>query len=296
MKIGFIGLGHMGSPMATRLCQTGFDVTVFDLIPTAVATLVKVGATAAVDIASLAQHCAIIITMLPQGEHVEAVYLGENGLFAHAKVGTLFIDCSSIGVDTTRQLASLATRQGYSHLDAPVSGGMSGAINGTLTFMVGGKFNDFNQAASVFAAMGNHCVHAGDHGNGQAAKICNNMLLGISMIATSEAFVLANKLGLDKQVFFDIAANASGQCWSLTQYCPVPGPVPSSPANHDYQPGFSTAMMLKDLRLSQAAAAKVGASTPLGAQATALYTLLNNHGLNQADFSAIIKLLQGDLT
>ncbi len=295
MKIGFIGLGHMGAPMATNLCQKGFDVTVFDLVPQAIETLVTVGATAALTITSIAQCCDVIITMLPQGEHVEAVCTGDNGLFAHAKPGTLFIDCSSIAVDMTRQLAKLAISKDCSHLDAPVSGGMIGAINGTLTFMVGGELSDFTRAMCLFEAMGIHIFHAGGHGNGQAAKICNNMLLGISMIGTSEAFVLANKLGLDNQTFFDIASNASGQCWSMTHYCPVPGPVPTSPANHAHQPGFTTAMMLKDLRLSQTAAAQVGVSTPLGASAMALYTLLNNHGLAQTDFSAIIKLLQGDL-
>ena len=293
--IGFIGLGHMGKPMASNLCQKGFAVTVYDLVPSAVAELVALGAKAAPDCHSLAQHCDIIITMLPQSEHVEAICLNELGLFAHAKVGTLLIDCSSIAVDTTRALAMQAHALGLHYLDAPVSGGVTGATNGALTFMVGGDANDFEIARPLFQAIGKNIFHAGMHGNGQAAKICNNMLLGISMIGTSEAFVLAEKLGLASDVFFQIASVSSGQCWSMTSYCPVPGPVPTSPANHDYAAGFSTAMMLKDLRLSQAAAAQVGASTPLGAAATALYTLLNNSGLNQADFSAIIQLLQGKL-
>ena len=295
MNIGFIGLGHMGQPMASNLCQKGFSVTVFDLVPTAVAALVDLGATAAQDIPSLASKCDIIITMLPQGEHVEAVCLTDNGLFAHAKAGTLIIDCSSIAVDMTRELARLANLQGLLTLDAPVSGGVTGATNGTLTFMVGGPAENLERARPLFEAMGKHVLHAGATGNGQAAKICNNMLLGISMIGTAEAFVLANKLGLSNEAFFNIASVSSGQCWSMTSYCPVPGPVPTSPANRDYQAGFTTAMMLKDLRLSQAAAAKVSASTPLGAEATALYTLLNNNGLAQADFSAIIQLLQGTL-
>lgn len=293
--IGFIGLGHMGKPMASNLCQKGFAVIVFDLNANAVAELVALGAVAAADSHYLAQRCDIIITMLPQSEHVEAICGGEQGLFLHAKKGTFIIDCSSIAVDTTRRLAMQAQAQGLHYLDAPVSGGVTGATQGSLTFMVGGEKTDFDSVQPVLNAMGKNIFHAGLHGNGQAAKICNNMLLGISMIGTSEAFVLAEKLGLASETFFKIASVSSGQCWSMTSYCPLPGPVPTSPANHDYAAGFTTAMMLKDLRLSQAAAAQVGASTPLGAAATALYTLLNNSDLTQADFSAIIKLLQGNL-
>lgn len=296
MKIGFIGLGHMGQPMAMNLLRhKGFELRVYDISNDAVATLTHLGATAVASAAELVPWSDVIITMLPQGEHVASLCLGDQGLFNHATAGTLFIDCSSIAIDTSRQLAQAATQRGLAILDAPVSGGVTGATNGTLTFMVGGQTDAFDRALPIFNAMGQHIFHAGPSGNGQAAKICNNMLLGISMIATSEAFVLAEKCGLDSNTFFNIASVSSGQCWSMTQYCPAPGLVPSSPANRDYQAGFSTAMMLKDLRLSQRAAEQMGVSTPLGAEATALYTLLNNLGLNQHDFSAIIKLLQGKL-
>lgn len=295
MNIGFIGLGHMGLPMASNLCRKGFAVTAFDLNTDAVHTLVELGATAATSLKAMAEQMDVIITMLPQGDHVESVCLGDEGLFQHSKTGTLFIDSSSIAVDTSRHLATVAEQRGLHILDAPVSGGVNGATQGTLTFMVGGNTDTFERAKPILSAMGKHIFHTGDHGTGQAAKICNNMLLGISMVGTAEAFVLAEKLGLSAQTFYDVASVSSGQCWSMTQYCPVPGPVASSPANFDYQAGFTIAMLLKDLRLSQRAAEKVGASTPLGAHTTALYTLLNNLGLPQKDFSAIIQLLQGQL-
>lgn len=295
MNIGFIGLGHMGYPMASNLCHKDFAITVYDLNADAVQSLVTLGAQAASSIPAMAQQMDVIITMLPQGDHVESVCLGENGVFRHAKAGTLIIDCSSIAVDTSRQLATLGEQQGLHVLDAPVSGGVHGATQGSLTFMVGGRSDVFERAKPILTAMGKNIFHTGDHGTGQAAKICNNMLLGISMIGTAEAFVLAEKLGLSAQTFFDVASVSSGQCWSMSQYCPVPGPVAKSPANFDYQAGFTTAMLLKDLRLSQRAAEKAGVSTPLGAHTTALYTLLHNLGLDQKDFSAIIKLLQGQL-
>lgn len=294
MIIGFIGLGHMGQPMASNLCRHGFALKVYDVVPQAVQALSDLGAQGVSEVSQLAD-CDVIITMLPQGEQVLDICLGDPGLFNRAKAGTLFIDCSSIAVDTSRQLAQAAKEHGFRMLDAPVSGGVNGAEQGTLTFMVGGEEQAFAQAQPLFHAMGNHIFHAGASGNGQAAKICNNMLLGISMIGTAEAFNLAEKLGLDPQVFYNISSVSSGQCWSMTSYCPVPGPVASSPANRDYQAGFTAAMMLKDLRLSQQAAYQVGASTPLGAEATALYTLLTNLGLNQKDFSAIIKLFQGSI-
>jgi 3-hydroxyisobutyrate dehydrogenase len=233
--------------------------------------------------------------MLPAGAHVRSVYLGDDGLIATAAKGTLMIDCSTIDVATAREVIAAATAAGHAMIDAPVSGGVGGAEAGTLTFMVGGADEAFERAKAILEAMGKNIVHAGGAGNGQAAKICNNMLLGISMIGTCEAFALAEKLGLDHQKLFDISSKASGQNWSLTTYCPVPGPVPTSPANRDYQPGFAVSMMLKDLRLAQEAAAKAGASTPLGAEAAALYALYENAGHGGADFSGIIRMLRGNL-
>jgi len=292
-KIGFIGLGHMGSPMAKNLLQQHHQVTVFDLAPQAVADLVAAGAQAAKSLPELAQQAEIIITMLPTGEHVQKVCGGPDGLFAHVAPGTLFIDSSSIAVDSAQDLNQQATKAGLRMVDAPVSGGVAAATAGTLTFMVGGSEENFAHAQPILEAMGKAVIHAGPAGTGQAAKICNNMILGISMIAVSEAFTLGKKLGLDPQKLFDISSKASGQCWSMTSYCPVPGILPNVPANRDYAAGFTSAMMLKDLRLSQAAAQKVNAATPLGAEATALFTLFGNLGHSQLDFSAIIKLIEG---
>jgi 3-hydroxyisobutyrate dehydrogenase len=283
----------MGAPMAHNLLKASYPVYVFDMSQTAVASLVEAGAIAATSLADLANKADTIITMLPAGEHVEQVCLGQAGLFAHAKPGTLFIDSSSIAVSTSRNLHQKANAQGMQMLDAPVSGGVAAAQAGTLTFMVGGEDKHYQYAKPILEAMGKKVIHAGQAGNGQAAKICNNMLLGISMIGVAEAFALSKKLGLDAKTFFDISSNASGQCWSMTSYCPVPDIIPTSPANQGYQPGFTAAMMLKDLRLSQNAAQSVGAATPLGAEATALYTLFTNMGQSQMDFSAIIKLIEG---
>ena len=232
--------------------------------------------------------------MLPAGAHVRSVYLDEGGVLSASAPGTLFIDCSTIDVQSARDVAHAAGDAGFDMVDAPVSGGVAGAAGGTLTFMVGGSDTAFRKAEPILAAMGKNIVHAGDAGNGQAAKICNNMILGVSMIGVCEAFVLAEKLGLDHQKLFDISSTASGQCWSLTSYCPVPGPVETAPSNRDYQPGFSAAMMLKDLKLSQEAAQKTSAATPLGAQATALYSLFDAAGHAQTDFSGIIRFLRGE--
>lgn len=289
-KIGFIGLGHMGAPMANNLLKHQHEVHVFDVVPKAVSAIVKAGAIAQKSLPALASNVDVIITMLPTGDNVRDVCLGNDGLFAHAKPNTLFIDSSSIAVDTARELAAHSNIQ---MIDAPVSGGVTGAEAGTLTFMVGGSEANFLRAKPILEAMGKTIVHAGPNGNGQAAKICNNMILGISMIAVAEAFTLGKKLGLDPQKLFEISSHASGQCWSMTSYCPVPGLVPTSPANHEYQAGFTAAMMLKDLKLSQTAAQSVSASTPLGAEATALYTLFNNLGNSQLDFSGIIKMIAG---
>jgi 3-hydroxyisobutyrate dehydrogenase len=235
----------------------------------------------------------IVMTMLPSGVEVREVYLGAGGVLDVASPDTLLVDCSTIDVEVARTVAVAAQAKGLSMLDAPVSGGVGGAQAGTLTFMVGGPQPAFARAKPLLEAMGKTIVHAGPAGNGQAAKICNNMILGISMIAVGEAFVLAEKLGLDHQKLFDIASRSSGQCWSLTNYCPVPGPVPTSPANRDYQPGFTAAMMLKDLKLAQDAARAAGATTPLGAEAAALYGLYVAHGASHGDFSGIIRFLRG---
>jgi 3-hydroxyisobutyrate dehydrogenase len=245
---------------------------------------------------SIAPTCTgadVVITMLPSGKEVREVYLGPEGVLAGVSPGPLLIDCSTIDVETARVVADAAEDRGLAMLDAPVSGGVAGAQGASLTFMVGGTETAFERAQPVLAAMGKTIVHAGGPGNGQAAKICNNLILGVSMIAVSEAFVLAEKLGLAAQKLFDIAAKSSGQCWSLTSYCPVPGPVPNSPANRDYQAGFTAAMMLKDLRLARDAARNAGAVAPLGAGAAAIYERFVEEGGAAADFSGIIRFLRG---
>ena len=292
-KIGFIGLGNMGLPMAQNLIKAGHQVEGVDVSAAATEKLHNAGGVVAETPKVAAQHADAIVTMLPAGQHVRSIYLGNDGIIENARPGTLLIDCSTIDVQTARAVASAAVAKGHLMLDAPVSGGVGGATGGTLTFMVGGSEEAFRKAEPLLQAMGKTIVHAGGSGNGQAAKICNNMVLGISMIAVSEAFVLAEKLGLDKQKLFDISSKSSGQCWSLTNYCPVPGPVPTSPANRDYQAGFTTAMMLKDLALAQDAANAAGAATPLGAEATALYRLYAAQGEAGRDFSGIINMLRG---
>ena len=294
-SIGFIGLGNMGAPMARNLVKAGHALTVFDLSKQAVAALAAAGAAKAATAADAARDAEIVVTMLPAGEHVRAVYLGEGGLLAAAKPGTLFIDSSTIDVPTAREVIAAAEAAGHAMLDAPVSGGVGGAEAGTLTFMVGGKEDAFARAKPVLEKMGKNIFHAGAAGNGQVAKVCNNMILGISMIGVSEAFVLAEKLGLDAQTLFDISSTASGQCWSMTSYCPVPGPVPTSPANRDYKAGFTAGMMLKDLRLAQDASKTAKAPTPLGAQAAQLYALMEASGHDGLDFSGIIKLIKGEI-
>ncbi len=292
-EIGFVGLGNMGGPMAANLIKAGHKLRVFDLSQEAVARLAQAGAAAVSSASEAAAGAEAIITMLPAGQHVRETYLGPQGLVETASRGSLLIDCSTIDVATAREVSAVAASAGHDMLDAPVSGGTGGAQAGTLTFMAGGSDAAFTRAQPLLASMGKTIVHAGGPGNGQAAKICNNMILGISMIAVSEAFALAEKLGLSNQTLFEIASKSSGQCWSLTSYCPVPGPVPASPANRDYAPGFTAAMMLKDLKLAQEASRLAGANTPLGAEAAALYQLLASHGLGALDFSGIFKFLRG---
>jgi len=294
-KIGFIGLGNMGGPMARNLVKAGHALKVFDLSASAVAGLVDAGAEKAATAADAAKGVEFVVTMLPAGEHVRAVYLGDGGLIAAADKGTLFIDSSTIDVPSARDVIAAAEKGGMSMLDAPVSGGVGGAEAGTLTFMVGGSAEAFARAKPILEKMGKNIFHAGAAGNGQVAKVCNNMILGISMIAVSEAFALGEKLGLDAQTLFDISSTASGQCWSMTSYCPVPGPVPTSPANRDYKPGFTAGMMLKDLRLAQDASKAARVPTPLGAQAAQLYALMEASGHDGIDFSGVIKLIKGQI-
>ncbi len=292
-KIGFIGLGNMGGPMAINLIGKGHQLKVFDLMAANVQALVDAGATRAASAGEAAREVEAVVTMLPAGKHVREVYTGVGGVIASASPGTLFIDSSTIDVDSARAVAEAAKAKGFDMVDAPVSGGVAAAAAGTLTFMVGGSDQGFARAKPILEGMGKAIIHAGGSGTGQAAKICNNMILGITMIATCEAFALAEKLGLDHQKLFDISSKASGQTWSLTSYCPVPGPVPTSPANRDYKPGFAAAMMLKDLRLAQEAAAAAGAATPLGHHAMELYEQFEKSGHGGTDFSGIIKMLRG---
>jgi 3-hydroxyisobutyrate dehydrogenase len=292
--IGFIGLGNMGAPMAANLVRAGHTVTGFDLVPAALQALADVGGKTAASAAEAAKNAEVVITMLPEGRQVRDVWLHQGGLIEVVKdAKPLLIDCSTIDVDTARAVAAAAEKKELLMLDAPVSGGVGGASAGTLTFMVGGSTQAFTRAQSILERMGKAIVHAGGAGNGQAAKICNNMILGVSMIAVSEAFVLAEKLGLDHQKLFDISSKSSGQCWSMTTNCPVPGPVPTSPANRDYQAGFTAAMMLKDLRLAQDAAKTSGAKTALGANAERIYSAYVESGEAGRDFSGIIRFVRG---
>ncbi len=288
-KIAFIGLGNMGGPMAGNLVAKGYSVLGFDLSEDARAAVAKRGVSLAADAHEAVREAEVVVTMLPAGRHVLGAY---GDLLAVARKGALFIDCSTIDVASAREAHRVAEEAGMVSLDAPVSGGTGGAEAGTLTFMAGGTAAAFERAQPVLAAMGRKVVHCGGAGAGQAAKICNNMILGISMIAVSEAFVLGEKLGLSHQALFDVASSSSGQCWSLTTYCPVPGPVPTSPANNGYKPGFAAALMLKDLRLSQEAAMAVGADTKLGAHATEIFGALDFAGHGGEDFSAVINAIR----
>jgi 3-hydroxyisobutyrate dehydrogenase len=294
-KIAFIGLGNMGQGMAANLAKAGYTVKALDISKEAIAKAVEAGCIAADNAKDAVSDADVVVTMLPAGAHVRLVYAGEDGVFSHAKEKALFIDCSTIDVATAREIISDAETKGFAMIDAPVSGGVGGAAAGTLTFMCGGTESAFDCAKPILEAMGKNIFHAGDAGNGQVAKICNNMLLGIHMIGTCEAFNLAEKLGLDAQTFYDISSTASGQNWSMTRYCPAPGPVESAPSNKDYQPGFAAAMMLKDLRLAQEAATKAKAATPLGTQSEAIYSLMEAAGKDGLDFSGVMKLINGSL-
>ncbi|HEX5328190.1 MAG TPA: 3-hydroxyisobutyrate dehydrogenase [Acetobacteraceae bacterium] len=293
-RIGFIGLGNMGAPMAANLVKAGHQVVGNDISDTAARALQAAGGTAAATAAEAARGADIVITMLPAGEHVREVWLHQGGLIeaiTAAGATPLLIDCSTIDVESARAVEQAARDAGLQMLDAPVSGGTTGAAAATLTFMVGGADTAFARGEPVLRAMGKNIVHAGGPGAGQAAKICNNMMLAINMIGVCEGFLLAQKLGLDWERLHRIAGTSSGQSWALTSYCPAPGPVPAAPSNKDYAPGFMAALMLKDVKLSQAAATATGTPTPLAARATAMYQKLVDGGAGSRDFSAIFRWL-----
>jgi len=289
-SIAFIGLGNMGGGMAANLVKKGHAVRAFDLSEEALARAVTAGATRAASVAEAVAGADAVVTMLPAGKHVEAVYTAE--VFGAAKPGALFLDCSTIDVATARRVIAAAAERGFEMVDAPVSGGIAAANGGTLTFMVGGEATAFARAEPILSAMGKAVIHAGGAGNGQAAKICNNMLLGATMAATCEAFAMARKIGLDPQTFYDISSISSGQSWSMTSYCPLPGVGPQTPADNGYEGGFAVALMLKDLKLAMEAAAAANASVPMGSAAEGLYQILLNRGQGGKDFSSLIQLLE----
>lgn len=290
--IGFIGLGNMGGPMAKNLVQAGHSVKGFDLGATALETAQANGIETVESAADVLKGSRVVVTMLPAGEHVRSVYLGDQGLIAKAEADTLFIDSSTIDVTSCREVHEAAAAAGHVMLDAPVSGGVAGADGGTLTFMVGGTDAAFARGKEFFEIMGRNIVHAGGAGNGQVAKVCNNMILGITMLGISEAFTLGETLGLAPEKLQEISSTSSGSCWAMLNHNPVPGLVETSAANRDYQPGFAAFMMQKDLKLAQAAAHQAGVPTPLGAEAAALYTMFVKSGQGHLDYSAIIKMLQ----
>jgi len=288
-KIAFIGLGHMGGGMAPNLAKAGHDVRAFDLVAAAVEHAVDGGCAAAGSAADAVKGADVVITMLPAAQHVRAVF--ENDVAPNATKGALLIDCSTIDVASARAVGGAMTAQGFDFVDAPVSGGIAAAASGNLTFMVGGSDAAFAKAQPYLEPMAKAVIHAGDLGAGQAAKICNNMMLGVTMAATCEAFAMAEKLGLDLQTFYDISSKASGQSWSMTSYCPVPGVGPDTPADHDYEGGFAAALMLKDLRLAMDAAQSAGAYTPMGAEAEKLYQRFVDRGGGNKDFSGLIRMI-----
>ena len=289
MKIAFIGLGNMGGGMAANLVKAGHSVNAFDLSEDALAKAADNGCQSFTSIRDAVAGVDAVVSMLPNGAIVDRVY--QDDVIGHAPVAAILLDCSTIDVATARSVNGIAANQGYAMVDAPVSGGIAAANGGTLTFMVGGSDSAFERAEPILAAMGKAVIHAGATGAGQAAKICNNMLLGASMVATCETFNMAEKLGLDLQTFYDISSKASGQNWSMTSYCPVPGVGPQSPADNGYQGGFATALMLKDLKLAMEAAQSVDAETPMGQLAAKLYQAFADAGQGGLDFSAIIKTL-----
>ena len=291
--IGFIGLGNMGAPMAANLVNAGYRVIGYDINMGSMQALVSAGVQPANTAADATRGADMVITMLPAGEHVREVWLHQGGLIEAVKGATpLLIDCSTIGVESARAVTEAARVAGFEMLDAPVSGGVGGAVAATLTFMVGGSETGFARGLPVLQAMGKNIVHAGGPGAGQAAKICNNMMLAINMVGVSEGFLLARKLGLDWNKLFQIASTSSGQSWALSNYCPAPGPVPAAPSNRDYAAGFTAALMLKDVKLSQAAADTVGSPTPLAAHAMSFYQAVVDAGDAGKDFSVVFRWLE----
>src|SRR6476661_7980025 len=293
-RIAFIGLGHMGGGMAPNLVKAGHEVRAFDLVPEAVEKAAQAGCSAAPSAAEAVKDADVVITMLPAAKHVRAVF--ENDIAPNAKPGALLIDCSTIDVASARDVGEQMKAKGFDFVDSPVSGGIAAAAAGTLALMVGGTDAQFDRARPFLEPMAKAVIHAGPLGSGQAAKICNNMILGATMAATVEGFVLAKKLGLDLQTFFDISSKASGQSWSMTSYCPVPGVGPETPADRDYEGGFAAALMLKDLKLAEEAAQQVGAYTPMGAEAEELYQRFVDRGGGGKDFSGIIKMIDDSWT
>lgn len=291
-QIGFVGLGHMGLPMAKNLIKSGHKVVGFDLQSAAMDALLEAGGSVATDIQAVSTDSDVVITMLQTGEQVRAITLGSSGLLGRMQKNSLYIDCSTIDVASTRLIHQTAANHHVLMIDAPVSGGVAGAVGATLTFMVGGTSDAIAKANPILSLMGKKIIYAGAAGSGQAAKICNNMILGISMIAVSEAFILAQTLGLSAQKLFEVVTHASGQCWVMNNYVPVAGVLDNVPANREYQPGFSVAMMLKDLMLSQKVAEESGVVLPMAQRAKDLYQQFNQTGNAHLDFSAIIKLLE----
>jgi 3-hydroxyisobutyrate dehydrogenase len=291
-SIGFIGVGHMGGPMARNLLKAGHQVTVFDPNAENAKVLTGAGAKQAASLVELSATNDVIVSMLPSGRELRVAYLDNDGIVAHAKAGALLIDCSTTDVDSARAVADAAKKRGLQFIDSPVSGGVAGAEAASLTFMAGGEDTAVEAARPILMSMGKNVVHTGASGSGQAAKICNNLILGISMIGVSEAFVLAEQLGLSPEKLFAVSSTSSGQCWSLTSYCPVPGPVPGAPSNREYQPGFAAKMMLKDLRLATDAAEKHKQAIELGDLAKRLYERMVQEGSGDLDFSAIIQAIR----
>ena len=292
-RIGFIGLGNMGLPMARNLLASQHSVQGFDLSLTSVAGLQEAGGSAAQTPTDAVRDVDIVVTALPAAQHVKQVYLGPDGILAKAAPGTTFIDCSTIDVASAREVIAAAEEAGQQMVDSPMSGGVGGATAGTLTFMVGGSDAAFEAARPALEAMGKNIFHAGGPGAGSAAKICNNMMLAIQMISVAEGFSLAEKLGLDAQKLYDISSTATARCWSLNDYCPAPGPVPTAPSNRNYEPGFAAALMLKDLRIAMQAAQTAGAATPMGAHATQIYAMMDLAGQADLDFSGVIEFING---
>ena len=298
IRIAFIGAGNMGLPMLRNLLAAGHEVRAYDVSPDALAEAVRAGAGEAVSLADAVTAAEVVITMLPEGRHVRAVYLddgGNDGIVGHAPREALLADCSTIDVASARAVAAAASEAGYEMIDAPVSGGVTGASAGTLTFMVGGSAAGFERAEPILAAMGRNVAHVGGSGHGQAAKICNNMMAGIAIIGASEVCCLGEALGLDPKKLFDVVSTSSGQTWMMDHMHPVPGIVEAAASNRNYAPGFKAALMAKDLGLAQKAAADTGTSTPLGSAAASIYRMLCHNGAGELDCSAVYKLLHGDL-